>query len=87
MFKQGVLDIEHCYLKARKKMYIKRDKTWGSFLEWVSGFDDEKLVEQIRTLEHIIDCDVAKECVLFDAVLDLYENLRDECVKRVAERM
>ena len=68
-------------------MYIEKNKEWGDLLDWVSGFDDVQLIGQIRTLEHIIDCDIAKECVLFDAVLDLYDYLRDECVRRIAERM
>jgi len=68
-------------------MCIEKNKEWGDILDWTCGFDDEKLIEQIRILEHIIDCNIAKDCVLFGAVLDLYNHLRNECVNRISERI
>ncbi len=63
------------------------EKTLSQLIEWACSFDDKRLIEEIKFLEHLIDCDVAKECVFFDYVLALYDALRDECVKRISKRV
>ena len=68
-------------------MRIENINDWGDLLDYVGGFEDVQLIGQIRTIEHIIECDTAKECVLYDTFLVLYDHLRDECVRRIAERM
>ena len=79
---------ENCIiLQFQRVRKLETEKTLKELIEWVCNFDDKRLIEEIKYLEHLIGCDVAKECVLFDYVLALYDALRDECVKRVAERM
>ena len=66
---------------------MEYEKNLGDLVDWVCGFDDKRLIEEIRILEHLICCDVVRECVLFDYVLALYDALRDECVERIFKRV
>lgn len=66
---------------------VEKKSTWSEFLERCRKISDENIIHEIECLEHLIDCDVAKDSLLFDAVLDLHDFLRDECVKRVSERL
>lgn len=69
----------------KRLLSIDREQKWGDFVDRVCGFSDVKVINEINVLEELIDSDQAHESILFDAVLDLYESLRDECVRRVAK--
>ena len=67
-------------------MLIKESSTWGSFINWVKGFPDNRLIEEIAVLDKAINDGSMEDSVLLDAVLSLYDFLRDECVRRLAEK-
>ncbi len=49
-----------------------------------SNWNTSTLVEQEKLLGKIIDSDMAEDFVLIDEVIELYDMVRDECVKRLA---
>lgn len=49
-----------------------------------SNWKTTTLVEQEKLLGQIIDSDMAEDFVLIDEVIELYDMVRDECVKRLA---
>lgn len=65
---------------------INESATWGSLLDWAGNFPDNRIVEEIQVLEEMIDTDFMQNSILFDAVLSLYDFLRDECVRRLAAK-
>ena len=67
-------------------MLIKKSSTGGSFISWVKGFPDNRLIEEISVLDKAIDDGSMKDSILFDAMLSLRDFLRDECVRRLAEK-
>ena len=36
---------------------MEYEKNLGDLVDWVCGFDDKRLIEEIRILEHLICCD------------------------------
>ena len=65
-------------------MRLEESVAWGEFLDWVSSFSSDRIVEEIVALEEFIDCDHAGETCLIDYILGLREVLRDECVRRLS---
>lgn len=67
-------------------MLIQESATWGSLINRVEKFSDNRIVEEIQVLEEMIDTDFMQNSILFDAVLSLYDFLRNECVRRLAAK-
>lgn len=68
-------------------MYIKREKTFGEFVDWVCNFSDEELIRQIRIVDEMLDNDIVLESVFSDFVLDLREEMHEEIVRRSEKRL
>lgn len=67
-------------------MLIQESATWGSLLNRFEKSSDSRIVEEIQVLEEMMDTDFMQNSILFDAVLSLYDFLRDECVRRLAAK-
>lgn len=64
-------------------MYQGQTTTFENLADFVSAFNDERLVSEIRNFEHLIDDDVVAETCLIDLIIGLYDFMRDECVERL----
>lgn len=67
-------------------MCLDESSAWEEFLDYVSGFSDSRLIEEINCLEKVIDSAFMNDSILFDCVVSLYDFCRDECVRRVASK-
>ena len=67
-------------------MCLVESSALEKFLDYVSGFSDARLIEEINSLEKVIDSDFMNDSILFDCVVLLYDFCRDECVRRLAKK-
>lgn len=52
---------------------------------WLSRFSNRQLVEVEDNLSKLIDSDLFSDCILADEIIELYDCVRDECVKRLSD--
>ena len=55
----------------------------NDYLEKVCSFSNQRLVEEIRALESIIDADGVNDSMLINDILIAYDVFRDTCVERL----
>lgn len=60
-------------------------KTFGNLVDTVKGYSTDRLVQEVRSLENMLDNDDVANSVLIDIVISLYDIARDECVERLAK--
>ncbi len=64
-----------------------RNETLGELFDWICGFPDRCLIEELHYLESLIDDSVACESALSDVVTFLYYSVLDEICRRFCDRV
>lgn len=63
---------------------IDEKDTFKDLMDIVASMSDVRLIESYENMERLIDNDDVGKSLFIDAVVTLYEFMRDECVRRVA---
>lgn len=64
-------------------MFVK-EKEMERANSWIEKWSNQELINQIRMFEQIFDFEHMDDFIFLDEIYEVYELMRSECVKRIA---